>query len=168
MLREIRQLQHKNKHLEQQHKALLQKLARLEQFIETLKDDRRCTEVVDRLRRGDDLWSIAPWPGQSTTNNSKALSPVSEADLTAALEVHHRVPVDGLSVGRLSPGLKPTPTQEFIDEWQPACCPSSPSVNTHLDSPSEADDTEKQNCVPISSLLNSEPLNDCHMKNNPT
>ena len=156
MLREIRQLQHKNENLEQQHKALLQEHARVEQVIETLRDDRRCTMVVNRLRRGDNPRSIAQWLGRSTMNNAKALSPAFEAELTAAVEAYHLDRVEEPSAGQLSSGMKPTLAQEFMDEWQQACCPGMRGMNTQLDRPSEADDAERQNCVPISSLLNSD------------
>ena len=156
MLREIRQLQRKNEDLEQQHKALLQKHARVEQFVETLKDDRRFTVVVDRLRRGDNLRSIAQWLGRSTVCNSEVLSPAAEADLTAAVELHHRDLGDKPSVGQLSPGKEPTLALGFMDEWQRARCPDVYGMNTQCDSPSEADDTKRQECVPLSSLLNSD------------
>ena len=156
MLREIRQLQHKNEDLEQQHKALLQKHARTAHFVETLKDNRRFTVVVDRLRRGDNLRSIAQWLGRSTVSNSEALSPGAEAYLTAAVELHHRDLVDKLPVGQLSPSREPALALEFMDEWQRACCPGLHDVNTQLDSPSEANATKRQECVPLSSLLNSD------------
>ena len=156
MLREIRQLQHKNENLERQYKVLLQKHALVEQIIETLKDDRRCTVVVNRLRRGDNSRSIAQWLRRSTMNNAKALIPAFEAELTAAVEAYQVDRADKLSAGQLSSGMKPTLAQVFMDEWQQACCPGMHVMNPQLDSPSEADDAERQKSVPISSLLNSD------------
>lgn len=156
MLREIRQLQHRNQNLEHQHKALLQRHAGVEQIIEMLKNDRRCTVAADRLRRGDNPQSVSQSLGRSTIQSSKALSPASEADLAAAVEAYHRDLADKLSVGQLSPGMKPTLAHEIMDEWQWACCPGTHGMNTQFGSPSEADDTERQKCMSINSLLNSD------------
>ena len=161
MLREIRQLQHKNEKLEQQHKALLQKYAKVEQIMEeqimeTLKDDRRFTVIVDRLRRGDDPRSVAQWLGRSTNSNSKAQSPASGEVLTLSVEVHGRDRVDKLHAGQLSPGMEPMLAPELVDQSQRACYSGMHGMRTSLDSPSEVGDTERQKCVPISSLLNSD------------
>ena len=156
MLREIWQLQQRNHNLEQQYKALLQKHACFQQIIETLVDGQRCTVATDRLRPGDHPRSVAQWLRRSTIQDSKARSPASEADLTVAVEAYHRDLADKLSVGQLPPGMKPTLAQEIMDEWQGACCPGVRGINTQLDSPSVADDTEGQKCMRIDSLLNSE------------
>lgn len=155
MLLEIRQLQHKNKNMERRHKALLQKQKGVEQIIEALTDERRCAVVMDRLRRVDNPRSIAQWLRRSTMNTSKALSPASDVDLTAAVEIHQN-PVYQQADGQPSPGSTPTFAQELMDEWQRACCPGMHSMNMEGDRPSVGDDTLRQKSMSISSLLNSD------------
>ncbi|KAL8791556.1 MAG: hypothetical protein Q9195_005820 [Heterodermia aff. obscurata] len=153
-------LQHSNENLEQQHKVLLQKHARIEQIIEALKDDRRWVMVVDCLRRGDNPRSITQRLRRSTMNTSKntskTLLPVAEADLTSEFEVYRRDLLDKLPAGQLSPGGEPTLAQEIMNNWQRACCPGGHGIKTQLDSPSVADKTERLTSVPISSLLNND------------
>lgn len=63
MLHEIRQLQRKNEDLEEQHSALAEEHALVEQIIKSFKNDGQRPELINRLKRGESLPSIATWLG---------------------------------------------------------------------------------------------------------
>ena len=63
MLHEIRQLQRRYEDLEEQHSAMAEEHALVEQIIRSFKNDGQRPELINRLKRGESIPSIASWLG---------------------------------------------------------------------------------------------------------
>ena len=95
MLREIRRLQRKNEHLEEEKDSLGEKNSWIEQIILSIKDDGQGIEIINRLKRGESHKSIAEWLGRPLVGpETQAVSPTTEHQLSQAIENYHRDLVD--------------------------------------------------------------------------
>lgn len=93
MVREIHRLQKKNESLEEEKDNLGVKNDWIEQIMSSLKRDGQATEIIRRLKRGETHQAIAEWLGRPLTVATN-LSPISERQLSEAIEEYHRGLVD--------------------------------------------------------------------------
>lgn len=89
MVREILRLQTKTEQLEGRNNALVKENSWIDRIISSLKDDGQGPEIINRLKRGDSLQTIADWLGRPIGELS-SLSPTSQRSLTNAIEHYHR------------------------------------------------------------------------------
>ena len=90
MIREIQRLQRKTEYLEEENDSLEEKNEWIEAIMNSLKRDSQGPEIIRRLKSGETHQDIAEWLGRPITPNTEALSPVSEFQLSRAIERYHR------------------------------------------------------------------------------
>ena len=88
MLREIRRLQLRTEHLEEEKGSLGEKNSWIEDIIRSLKHDGQGIEIINRLKRGESHKSIAEWLGRPL--DPQAVSPKSEHQISQAIEQYHQ------------------------------------------------------------------------------
>ena len=91
MLHEIRRLQLKTEHLEEEKGSLGEKNSLIEHIIRSLKYDGQGIEIINRLKRGESHKSIAEWLGRPLVGTDpQAVSPGSEHQISEAIEQYHQ------------------------------------------------------------------------------
>ena len=93
MVREIQRLQRKNESLEEEKDNLGEKNDWFERIMSSLNQDGQVTEIIRRLKQGETHQAIAEWLGRPLTAATN-LSPISERQLSEAIEEYHRGLVD--------------------------------------------------------------------------
>ena len=91
MLQEIRRLQQKTEHLEEEKGSLGEKNSWIEHIIRSLKHDGQGIEIINRLKRGESHKSIAEWLGRPLVGTDlQPVSPTSEHQISQAIEQYHQ------------------------------------------------------------------------------
>ena len=85
MVREIQRLQNENSRLAEEKANLDATRSDSDQIIQTLKDDGHGVEIINRLKRGDSIRTIAQWLGRPLRPGGQDLSPTAQKKIDDAM-----------------------------------------------------------------------------------